>query len=52
MNLGYDEQMPIRARHDVHEREREFILIDPRAWGLAAQDFREDVVGIIGGEHG
>ena len=40
-----------RARHDVEEGQHMIVLIDLVAGKLAAQDFGEDVVGVIGG-HG
>ena len=42
------ERMAARLREDIHERERQFILEYPGAGHFPAQDFREDVGGIIG----
>ena len=38
-----------RARHDVEEGKRLVVLVDLVARQFAAQDLREDVVGIVGG---
>src|ERR1700755_3504715 len=39
------------ARHDVEKRQHMVVLIDLVTGKLAAQDFREDVIGVVGG-HG
>ena len=41
-----------RARHDVEKRQHVVVLVDLVAGELAAQDFCEDVVGVIGGHGG
>ena len=46
--FGITSVWPVRARHDVEEGERNVVLVDLHARGLAAQDFGENVVGIIG----
>jgi hypothetical protein len=35
-------------RHHIHKNNGVVILMDFVAWNLAAQDFREDVVWIVG----
>ena len=45
--LRNDQRMPRAARHDVKERESMSIVVDLVAGQFAAQDFREDVVGIV-----
>ena len=48
--------MAVRARHDVHDRERIVVLVDLVAGQFAAQDLGEDVLRIVGlavmGGHG
>lgn len=42
------QQMPIRPRHDIHERKRIIVFIDPRGGDFSSQNFGKDVVRIIG----
>ena len=42
------QRMAVGARHHVEEGERNLVLVNLGAGGLAAQDLGEDVVGIIG----
>jgi hypothetical protein len=49
--LRQHQRMSGSSRHDVEEGERLVVLVDLVARQLAAQDFREDVVLIIG-RHG
>src|SRR3954468_23551482 len=49
--FGDHQRMARRTRHDVEERQHVVVLVDLVAGKLAAQDFCEGVVGVIGG-HG
>jgi hypothetical protein len=44
-----DERMASRTRHDVEEDERLVVFVDLMRGQFAAQDLREDVVGVVGG---
>jgi hypothetical protein len=43
------QRMPGTARHDVEERQHMVVLVDLVAGKLAAQDFCERVVAVVGG---
>ena len=47
-NLRDHQRVPFGPRHHVHEGERNLILVDFHAGRLAAQNFGEDVVRVIG----
>src|SRR5262245_34920184 len=46
--LRDDQRVAVRLRHQVHERERERILVHAVSRELAAQDARKDVVAVVG----
>ena len=50
--LGDDQRVAFRSRHDVHEGQRNVILIDLVRGNFAAQDLSENILRIVSDGHG